>query len=183
MNKEFLKMQKLAGLLTENQMREMMDDKKVPLTPEVKKYIDEAIAELRNSQSDEEWARLERASFWENEFTEGVWEHFEDKFPGALDVNNDVKDYIDSIVYRDQVKEIIGDIDDTPSPDGDFDPKDYADDNGNDKFAIIDGIVGRDLYDNFINAVEAIQDATIGQAGIEPQDIYDYLTDSMLRDA
>ena len=57
------------------------------------------------------------------------------------------------------------------------------DDNGNDKFDIIDGLVGRDLYDNFINAVEAIQDATIGQAGIESQDVYDYLTDSMLRDA
>ena len=55
--------------------------------------------------------------------------------------------------------------------------------NQSDKFDVIDGLVGRDLYDNFINAVEAIQDATIGQAGIEPQDVYDYLTDSMLRDA
>jgi hypothetical protein len=37
---------------------------------------------------------------------------------------------------------------------------------------------------NFFMAIlEAIQDATIGQAGIEPQDIYDYLTNSMLRDA
>ena len=161
MNKEFLKMQKIAGLITENQIKEIIgDDKKVPLTPEVRQYIDDAIDELRNSQSDEEWARLERASFWENEFAEGVWEHFEDEFPGALDVNDDVKDYIDSKVYGGQVN-----------------------DNGNDKFAIIDGLVGRDLYDNFINAVEAIQDATIGQAGIEPQDVYDYLTDSMLRDA
>lgn len=95
MNKEFLKMQKIAGLITENQMREMMDDnKKVPLTPEVRQYIDDAIAELRNSQSDEEWARLGRASFWDNEFAEGVWEHFEDEFPGVLDVNDEVYDYI-----------------------------------------------------------------------------------------
>lgn len=86
------------------------------------------------------------------------------------------------LITESQVKEIIGDIDDTPSPDGDFDPKDYADDT-NDKFDIIDGLVSRDLYDSFINAVEAIQDATIGQDGIEPQDIYDYLTNSMLRDA
>ena len=101
MNKEFLKMQKIAGLITENQMREMMDDdKKVPLTPEVRQYIDDAIAELRNSQSDEEWARLERASFWDNEFTEGVWMHFEDEFPGVLDVSDEVKDYIDSKVYN-----------------------------------------------------------------------------------
>ena len=101
MNKEFLKMQKIAGLITENQMREMMDDnKKVPLTPEVRQYIDDAIAELRNSQSDEEWARLERASFWDNEFAEGVWMHFEDEFPGVLDVSDEVKDYIDSKVYN-----------------------------------------------------------------------------------
>jgi len=91
---------------------------------------------------------------------------------------------IAGLITENQVKEIIGDIDDTPHPDGDFDPaKAYADDNGDDKFAIIDGIVGRDLYDNFINAVEAIQDATIGQAGIESQHVYDYLMDSMLRDA
>jgi hypothetical protein len=102
MNKEFLKMQKIAGLITENQVNEMMSDER----------------------------------------------------------------------------------EDTPHQDGDFDPaKAYADDNSDDKFTIIDGIIGRDLYDNFINAVEAIQDATIGQAGIEPRDVYDYLTNSMLRDA
>ena len=180
-------MQKIAGLITENQMREMMGAPEgVPLTPEVKQYIDDAIAELRNSQSDEEWAGLERAEFWGNEFGEGVWEHFQNKYKDALDVSQEVYDYIFKKVdeYDNQVKEIIGDIDDTPHPDGDFDPaKAYADDNGDDKFAIIDGLVGRDLYDNFINAVEEIQDATIGQAGIEPQDVYDYLTDSMLRDA
>jgi len=32
------------------------------------------------------------------------------------------------LITESQVKEIIGDIDDTPSPDGDFDPMDYADD-------------------------------------------------------
>ena len=97
MNKEFLKMQKIAGLITESQMRGMMDEnesEKVPLTPEVRQYIDDAIAELRNSQSDEEWARLGRASFWDNEFAEGVWMHFEDEFPGVLDVSDEVYDYI-----------------------------------------------------------------------------------------
>ena len=100
MNKEFLKMQKIAGLITENQMREMMDnDEKVPLTPEVQQYIDAAIDELKNSQSDEEWAKLDGAGFWENEFPEGIWMHFEDEFPNALDVSEEVKDYIESKVY------------------------------------------------------------------------------------
>ena len=78
----------------------MDDDKKVPLTPEVKQYIDDAIAELRNSQSDEEFARLGRASFWENDFAEGVWEHFEVEFPGSLDVSSEVKDYILDNAYK-----------------------------------------------------------------------------------
>ena len=34
------------------------------------------------------------------------------------------------LINESQVKEIIGDIDDTPSPDGDFDPMDYADNPG-----------------------------------------------------
>jgi len=103
MNKEFLKMQKIAGLITESQMRGMMDEnesEKVPLTPEVRQYIDDAIAELRNSQSDEEFARLGRASFWDNEFAEGVWMHFEDEFPGALDVSDEVQDYILDNAYK-----------------------------------------------------------------------------------
>ena len=33
---------------------------------------------------------------------------------------------IAGLITENQVKEIIGDIDDTPSPDGDFNPKDYA---------------------------------------------------------
>ena len=101
MNKEFLKMQKLAGLITESQLKETMGSSEgVPLTPEVRQYIDDAIAELRNSQSDEEFARLGRASFWENDFAEGVWEHFEAEFPGSLDVSGEVKDYILDNAYK-----------------------------------------------------------------------------------
>ena len=169
MNKEFLKMQKLAGLITESQVKEIMDDdKNVPLTPEVEKYIDEAIAELYKSLPKKEWEKLGPAGFWESDFPEGVWMHFDDEFPEALNVNQEVYDYIFKKVDEYDKQARVNEMEDN---------------NGNDKFTIIDGIVGRDLYDNFINAVEAIQDATIGQAGIEPQDVYDYLTDSMLRDA
>jgi hypothetical protein len=101
MNKEFLKMQKLAGLITENQMREMMNTSdEVPLTPEVQQYIDDAIDELRKSLPSEEWAKLDGAGFWESEFPEGVWMQFQDEFPDALDVSEEVKDYIESKVYK-----------------------------------------------------------------------------------
>jgi hypothetical protein len=52
-----------------------------------------------------------------------------------------------------------------------------------DRFTIIDDLVDRELYNNFINAVEAIQNVTIGQSGITPEDVYEYLTLSMERDA
>ena len=124
MNKEFLKMQKIAGLITEGQYKEKLseiiddiddtpspdgdfdpmdyaddNDDKTPLTPEVQQYIDDAIDELRKSQSSEEWAKLDGAGFWESEFPEGVWMHFEDEVPKALDVSQEVKDYIESKVY------------------------------------------------------------------------------------
>ena len=127
MNKEFLHMQKLAGVITEGQYKEKLseiigdiddtphpdgdfdpmdyaddnnDYEKVPLTSEVKKYIDDTIAELRDSQSDEEWNRLGPAGFWETEFPEGVWMHFEDEFPGVLDVSKEVYDYIFQVLDK-----------------------------------------------------------------------------------
>jgi hypothetical protein len=43
------------------------------------------------------------------------------------------------LITESQVEEIIGDIDDTPSPDGKFNPMDYADDPGysSDKVAFL----------------------------------------------
>ena len=42
------------------------------------------------------------------------------------------------LITESQVEEIIGDIDDTPSPDGKFNPMDYADNPGyNDKVAFL----------------------------------------------
>ena len=52
---------------------------------------------------------------------------------------------IAGLITENQVKEIIGDIDDTPSPDGDFDPKDYADDN---EYPSLD----QETYIDFLNA-------------------------------
>ena len=165
MNKEFLKMQKIAGLITENQMREMMDDdKNVQLTPEVKQYIDEAIAELRKSQSDEKWAGLERAEFWGNDFAEGVWLHFEDEFEDSLDVSKEVKKYIFKKVaeYDKKVNEMgegamIGDnMDQIHNLIGD----------------------GEDM-DQFLSAATNMMDILTAN-NIEPQDGFKYLEDMLV---
>jgi len=53
---------------------------------------------------------------------------------------------IAGLITENQVKEIIGDIDDTPHPDGDFDPaKAYADD---DEYPRLD----QETYMEFLNA-------------------------------
>jgi len=95
---------------------------------------------------------------------------------------------IAGLITESQVKEIIGDIDDTPHPDGDFDPaKAYADDDeyeNDETFNIIDSIIGEKLKDNFIKSVEAIQ-STVEAAGnkdIDRGDVYDYLLMMMEED-
>jgi len=104
MNKEFLKMQKLAGLITESQMKEMMDtpenkDNYLPLTPEVKQFIDKSIADIRNSSDDKEWEYLKRVEFWEQDFEENMLVTLSNDFPNAYMISPEVTDYIGSKIY------------------------------------------------------------------------------------
>jgi len=64
------------------------------------------------------------------------------------------------LINESQVKEIIGDIDDTPSPDGDFDPMDYADNPGYKRLdqEIWMGFID-DLLDTFGNGHTAFDDS------------------------
>lgn len=54
---------------------------------------------------------------------------------------------IAGLITENQMKEIIGDIDDTPSPDGDFNPSDYADDNEEEMNTLDQGV-----YMDMLNA-------------------------------
>jgi hypothetical protein len=156
MNKEFLKMQKLAGLINESQMNEkqyaepmimiqnivdnwadggidaepamiridkilqgnfededgegfisedtMMDnseskDNYLPLTPEVKQFIDKSIADIRNSSDDKEWEYLKRVEFWEQDFEENMLVTLSNDFPNAYMISPEVTDYIGSKIY------------------------------------------------------------------------------------
>ena len=54
---------------------------------------------------------------------------------------------IAGLITENQMKEIIGDIDDTPSPDGDFNPMDYADSDGEEM-----NTLDQDVYMAMLNA-------------------------------
>ena len=108
MNKEFLKMQKLAGLITEGQYKEEINEAESDLII--------LLYSLRNSINSEN--KKESLS----------------KLEDILSIVRDMEDA--------QLNEIIGDIDDTPSPDGDFNPNadaeaDNADPYVNDKIAYV----------------------------------------------
>ena len=97
-------MQKLAGLITESQMKEMMDtpeseDNYLPLTPEVKQFIDKSIADIRNSSDDKEWEYLKQVEFWEQDFEENMLVTLSDDFPNAYMISPEVTDYIGSKIY------------------------------------------------------------------------------------
>jgi hypothetical protein len=104
MNKEFLKMQKIAGLITESQLQDKLkenssDDSYLPLTPDVKQFIDDSIADIRNSSDDKEWEYLKQVEFWEQDFEESMLVTLSDKYPQAYRISPEVTDYIGSKIY------------------------------------------------------------------------------------
>ena len=104
MSKEFLKMQKLAGLITENQYKETLT--------EVESDLITLLYSLRNSINNDDK------------------EQSMDMINQLLSIARDMEDA--------QLSEMIGDIEDTPSPDGDFDPMSYADGYGDEENQLAD---------------------------------------------
>ena len=97
MNQEFLKMQKLAGLITESQIKEIFaekDESYIRLTPSVQQYIDDSVANIRESSDDEEWEYLKNVEFWEQDFEENILIEFEEKYPDAYMISPEVSEYV-----------------------------------------------------------------------------------------
>jgi hypothetical protein len=141
MNKEFLKMQKLAGLITESQYTQLIEDmsvidrildkisaqgidsltpeekeyldtnggssepeetiEEIPLSYEVKMWIDRKILETKIASSEEEWERLQNAEYWEQDFEDEILVKFQNDFPDAYMISPEVSEYIESKVYED----------------------------------------------------------------------------------
>jgi hypothetical protein len=65
----------------------------IPLTKNIKAYIDEVVQDAKNNG---EFEGLLNAGFFGTDLVDNILIEFEDKFPNALDLSQEVKDYIDS---------------------------------------------------------------------------------------
>jgi hypothetical protein len=106
-NEQFRRMQKLAGLITENQVNELLpplnapgfssgDPSEIPLTPKVKNYIDKAV---KGAISRGDMEQLQRVGYWEGDFPDDILMEFGDDFPEAYRLSDEVEGYIQDTVY------------------------------------------------------------------------------------
>ena len=84
----------LKQFLTEGRLlKENEEIDEIPLTPDVKTYIDSTI---QSAKEDGELEYLVDVGFFDTDIIDNILVEFIDEFPNADDVNQEVKDYIDS---------------------------------------------------------------------------------------
>jgi hypothetical protein len=83
---------KIRDIITAYKEKNSSSDK-IPLTPRVKKYIDEVIQDAKN---DGEIENLLNAGFFDTDLADNILTKFMDPFPNALDLSQEVENYIDS---------------------------------------------------------------------------------------
>ena len=168
-------MQKIAGLITESQLQDKLkenssDDSYLPLTPDVKQFIDDSIADIRNSSDDKEWEYLKQVEFWEQDFEENMLVTLSDKYPNAYMISPEVTDYIGSKIYGDNLNE------------NQLNENESVSELSEERYSEIDGFVDDALVNDFINATEAIQ-IKLGENGVDAPEMYQYLVTIMLNQA
>jgi hypothetical protein len=98
LNEEFSRMQKLAGIdeITVNNPNKSTEENKVPLTPEVKKYINQVIG---NTKNDGDFEDLLGNGFFDEELIINIIDDLypNDDYDGA---SKEVKDYISQAVKK-----------------------------------------------------------------------------------
>ena len=88
LSEEFRKMQKLAGVIIENEYQKSLDE--IPITPEVKAFIDKAI---NDAKRDNEFEYLKDVDFFDNDLIDLIMDKFSND-GDYDDVSQEVKDYI-----------------------------------------------------------------------------------------
>jgi len=122
----------IARDMEDAQLTEIEEDEDdIPLTKDVKRYIDGQIKNAKKLRKPEKLKKYltNPAVLGSSSFLHLILLAFEDKYPDAIDVTDEVKKYILSQISEDQINEIEGDPDDYYGYNEPIDPNDYADDN------------------------------------------------------
>jgi len=197
MNKEFLKMQKLAGLITENQIKDKLNEFDKPAYEPINDLMDainmatgmkgnlttySKISWLPgiDPSDDPENLRMlmykkgkqEIAIGQDDVYQEDMWQ-INTNDPN-LDFGQDLKS--DQVV--DKVSNWLNSVNEANKYEYEYEADTYEASN------IIDNIISKELKDNFINSVEAIKSAVeaAGNKDIDRGDVYDYLLMMMEED-
>ena len=88
LNEEFKRMQKLAGVINENEYQEQSDE--ISITPEIKAFIDKVISDAKR---DDEFEYLKDVDFFDNDLIDLIMDEFDDD-GNYNDVSQEIKDYI-----------------------------------------------------------------------------------------
>jgi hypothetical protein len=88
LNEEFRRMQKLAGVITENEYQEQSDE--ISITPEIKAFIDKVISDAKR---DDEFEYLKDVDFFDNDLIDLIMDEFDDD-GNYNDVSQEIQDYI-----------------------------------------------------------------------------------------
>ena len=88
LNEEFKRMQRLAGVITENEYQEQLDE--ISITPEIKAFIDKVISDAKR---DDEFEYLKDVDFFDNDLIDLIMDEFDDD-GNYNDVSQEIKDYI-----------------------------------------------------------------------------------------
>jgi hypothetical protein len=88
LNEEFRRMQKLAGVINENEYQEQSDE--ISITPEIKAFIDKVI---NDAKRDDEFEYLKDVDFFDNDLIDLIIDEFSND-GDYNDVSQEVKDYI-----------------------------------------------------------------------------------------
>ncbi len=112
MNKETLRMQMLAGIITEGQYKEEMDEvtdfppmstsnednEMIPLNATTKRYVVDRLNEIFKEYDEDALEELKDAGFFEQDFEEELVIEFGDDY-NAVDVSPELSKFISDIVY------------------------------------------------------------------------------------
>ena len=101
MTQEQLRMQMLAGVITESQYKEKIEEEEnptIPLDATTKRYVIKRLKEILDEYDEEGIEELQNAGFFEQDFEEELVVEFGDDYD-AVNVSPELSDFISNLAY------------------------------------------------------------------------------------